>query len=55
MDVQRELARQGYYQGAIDGVIGPRSRAAIRAYQARNGICVSGQIDSALLRSLNLS
>jgi hypothetical protein len=32
-DIQRRLARAGYYHGRIDGVMGPRTRYAIRAYQ----------------------
>jgi hypothetical protein len=36
VDVQRALKRRGYYSGAIDGDIGPGSRAAIRRYQAQN-------------------
>lgn len=54
VDVQQELARQGYYCGAIDGVIGPRSRAAIRAFQADRGLLVTGRIDPVLLRALGL-
>ena len=33
--VQSRLARGGYYAGPIDGVIGPRTRYAIRVYEAR--------------------
>lgn len=55
MAVQRELARRGYYHGAIDGVIGPRSRTAIRAFQAHRGLVVTGVIDTRLLRALGLS
>lgn len=54
VDVQRELARRGYYQGYIDGVIGAGSRAAIRAFQSANGLCVTGHIDTDLLRALDL-
>jgi hypothetical protein len=32
-DIQRRLARAGYYRGPIDGVMGPRTRYAMRAYQ----------------------
>lgn len=52
VNVQRALKARGYYGGAIDGLIGPRSRAAIRAYQADHGIPVTGVIDAPLLRSL---
>ena len=54
VDVQRELARRGYYRGAIDGVIGFGSRSAIQAFQAANGMCLTGQIDRDLLRALGL-
>lgn len=52
--VQRRLAHLGYYHGAIDGDIGPRSRHAIRRYQAEHGLPVTGDIDRPLLRSLGL-
>lgn len=55
VEVQRELSRLGYYRGSIDGVIGPRSRAAIRAYQADHGMVITGRIDATLLRSLRLT
>jgi hypothetical protein len=31
--LQRRLARAGYYRGAIDGIMGPETRRAIRAYE----------------------
>jgi len=52
--VQRELARRGYYNGAIDGVVGPQTRAAIRTYQVDRALPVTGRIDTPLLRSLRL-
>jgi len=33
VEVQRRLARAGYYHGAIDGIMGPQTRRAIRAYE----------------------
>ena len=52
--VQAALAHKGFYHGAIDGVIGPQSRGAIRSYQASHGLPVTGNIDRPLLRSLRL-
>ena len=52
--VQRALRRLGYYHGPIDGEIGSGSRAAIRRFQADNGLEVSGRIDRPLLRSLGV-
>jgi hypothetical protein len=36
-ELQRRLARAGYYYGAIDGIMGPRTRSAIRAYERDHG------------------
>jgi len=52
--VQRELARDGYYRGPIDGVIGPGTQAAIEAYQRDNGLRVTGTINGRLLDSMDL-
>jgi len=52
--VPRELARQGYYRGYVDGQIGPQSRRAIASYQRDRGLRQTGYIDSSLLRSLGL-
>ena len=35
--LQRRLARAGYYSGAIDGIMGPQTRRAIRAYERSHG------------------
>jgi hypothetical protein len=35
--LQQQLARAGYYRGPIDGIMGPRTRYALRAYQHDNG------------------
>lgn len=53
--VQRRLARGGYYHGSIDGVIGPGTRTAIRAFESNNGLPVDGVIDRQLLRTMGLA
>jgi Putative peptidoglycan binding domain len=35
--LQQQLARAGYYRGAIDGIMGPQTRYALRAYQHDRG------------------
>jgi Putative peptidoglycan binding domain len=35
--LQRQLAQAGYYRGAIDGIMGPETRRAMRAYQRSRG------------------
>jgi hypothetical protein len=52
--VQRALRKRGYYSGPLDGDLGPRSRAAIREYQAEHGLEVNGRVDDPLLRSLGI-
>lgn len=52
--VQRELRRLGYYQGVVNGVSDARTRSAIRAYEARLGLPVTGVIGTVLVRSLGL-
>jgi len=53
--VQRRLARGGYYHGSVDGVIGPATRVAIRAFERNNGLPVDGVIDRQLLRTMGLT
>jgi len=36
--VQRRLARAGYYHGAIDGIMGPQTRRAIRVYERDHNV-----------------
>jgi hypothetical protein len=36
-ELQRRLARAGYYRGSVDGVLGPQTRRAIRAYEQDHG------------------
>ena len=51
---QQDLAQDGYYQGPIDGIVGPDTQAAIAAYQRANGLPVTGAIDGNLLHSLGI-
>ena len=36
-ELQSRLARAGYYHGSIDGIMGPATRRAIRAYERDHG------------------
>ncbi len=47
--LQRRLTSLGFDTGGFDGVIGPRSEAAIRAYQSSVGMAVTGQPSRDLL------
>ncbi len=52
--VQQALARLGYYQGPIDGRLGPQSQRAISQYQQSRGMSVTNSIVPALLQALGL-
>ncbi|ACK84116.1 lytic murein transglycosylase [Methylorubrum extorquens] len=48
-DLQTRLAALGYPVGGADGKIGPKTRAAIRAFQEAKGLVPDGYADAALL------
>lgn len=48
--VQQHLADAGYSPGPVDGVWGPRSRAAQSRYQSERGLAITGAPDPSLLR-----
>ena len=51
-EVQQRLTRAGYDTGGADGVIGPKSQAAISAWQGANGMAVTGQPSPEMLARL---
>ena len=53
--VQERLARAGYYRGPVDGVMGPRTRYAVRAYERRHGLPADGIIDRRLLATMGIA
>jgi hypothetical protein len=53
--VQTRLARAGYYAGPVDGLMGPRTRYAIRVYESRHGLPADGRIDVRLLATMGLA
>src|SRR5205085_2235096 len=54
VNVQVQLQRDGYYSGAIDGVLGPQTREAIAAFQADHGLAITSAIDEPTLATLGL-
>jgi hypothetical protein len=53
-EIQSALAREGYYDGAIDGQMGPATRRALRRYQSNHGLEATGTINRAVIGALHL-
>src|SRR5207247_10735815 len=53
--VQQTLKDQGFYYGNVTGGKNSETAAAIRRYQIRNGLQVTGEINPETLQSLNVS
>ena len=49
---QQRLRERGYYSGPVDGVMGPNTEAALRAYQRDQRLSVTGKLDSPTTRAL---
>lgn len=43
-DIQRALKNAGFYAGAIDGKIGPKTKKAIEDFQKAHGLKVDGKV-----------
>ena len=53
-NVQRALKELGYYTGALNGSLGPATRAAISAFQEDNDLEITGVVDEATVEALGL-
>jgi lytic murein transglycosylase len=54
-ELQERLGARGFDAGAPDGLIGPRTRAAIEAFQASAGLPVNGRAGARVLGALRAS
>ncbi len=55
INVQKALSDEGYYDGSIDGLIGPETRNALGRFQRDAGLEVSRAIDGPTLAALDLT
>jgi hypothetical protein len=53
--VQSELAKLGYYNGTVDGILGDQTEAALARYQEDRDLSVTGTLNSDTLQSLGLA
>jgi peptidoglycan hydrolase-like protein with peptidoglycan-binding domain len=54
-EMQKALKAQGHDPGEIDGVIGPQTLSALKAYQRQHGLKETGYPDDATLTKLGES
>ena len=52
--VQERLQAAGFAPGPLDGRLGPHTRAALRRYQQRQGLRVTGSLDAQTLKALGI-
>jgi lipoprotein-anchoring transpeptidase ErfK/SrfK len=53
-EAQVALDRAGFSPGSIDGVLGSQTRSALRAFQSREGLPVTGELDAETRARLTL-
>ena len=54
-EAQEGLAKAGFFKGKATGVIGRRTRTALREYQKANKLPVTGQLSDSVLTRLRSS
>jgi peptidoglycan hydrolase-like protein with peptidoglycan-binding domain len=52
---QQALKDKGHDPGAIDGVMGPKTQAAVRDFQSKEGLKASGRLDTETLAKLGVA
>ena len=52
IEIQRELIKRGLFEGAADGLLGPKTDAAIRDFETLANMKVTGEPSEELLRAL---
>lgn len=53
--IQTKLKNWGYFDGAVDGIYGARTEAAVRYFQRENGLETDGIVGPATLKALGMS
>lgn len=53
--IQTKLKRWGYYNGAVDGIYGSQTRAAVRYFQSKNGLAVDGIVGPQTAAALGMT
>lgn len=54
-EVQTKLKKWGYYNGAVDGINGPKTKAAIKAFQKKYGLTQDGVVGPLTAAKMGIS
>jgi len=54
LEAQRALRDLGYDPGPINGMFGPRTRAALEKYQQAERLSVTGELDAPTMERLDV-
>jgi peptidoglycan hydrolase-like protein with peptidoglycan-binding domain len=54
-EAQTLLTKLGYDPGPADGSVGPKTRAAVAAFQESRGLLADGRVSAALIRELEMA
>jgi murein L,D-transpeptidase YcbB/YkuD len=54
-NAQAALLQLGYKVGKVDGKSGPKTMAAVKAFQKKQGLKADGKIDATLLEQLRIA
>lgn len=52
--MQTKLKNWGYYTGKVDGIYGAKTKAAVKAFQRKNGLAVDGVVGKKTLAALGM-
>lgn len=53
--IQQKLKNWGYYTGAVDGIFGAKTTAAVKSFQKKNGLTADGIVGAKTLAALGMS
>lgn len=53
--VQTKLKRWGYYTGSVDGIYGPKTKAAVKLFQKKNGLSQDGIVGPKTAAALGIT
>lgn len=53
--IQQKLKNWGYYTGAVDGIFGAKTKAAVKYFQQKNGLVADGIVGAKTLAAMGIS